>query len=156
MPPFSQSRWRYNEPSTEPRKSSDDMTNSSESVEEDNRLLDSGFQEKGQYGARFRGRGSLVTWPRLSLAFNVITVCIILVMLGTSSFKHGGSECNCPSGDKFEPDCRLIFHITDRFSEANDFEVQYSSKVTFQPHAYFGGRPSNKTDEMWERLMPRE
>lgn len=34
--------------------------------------------------------------------------------------------------------------------------MQYTSRVTFQPHSYYGGPPSNKTDEIWKRLSPRE
>lgn len=30
----------------------------------------------------------------------------------------------------------------------------YDTKVTFQPHWYYGGPPSNHTDEMWQRLSP--
>src|SRR5947207_6583163 len=30
----------------------------------------------------------------------------------------------------------------------------YSSRVTFQPHKYYGGPPTNATNEMWQRLSP--
>ncbi|CAI7656875.1 unnamed protein product [Penicillium discolor] len=39
---------------------------------------------------------------------------------------------------------------TTKFEE----DLQYTSRVTFQPHSYFGGPPSNKTDEIWKRLSP--
>ncbi|GME33977.1 hypothetical protein F5Y19DRAFT_445823 [Neofusicoccum parvum] len=33
-------------------------------------------------------------------------------------------------------------------------DLVYDTKITFQPHAYMGGPPSNETDEMWQRISP--
>ncbi|OBT89650.1 hypothetical protein VE02_01798 [Pseudogymnoascus sp. 03VT05] len=44
----------------------------------------------------------------------------------------------------------------DTTPETNHFvpDLPYSSRVTFQPHHFYGGPPSNITDEIWQRLSP--
>lgn len=52
---------------------------------------------------------------------------------------------------EFEPDCKLQPSLTE--SNVNE-AVRYDSRVTFQPHHFYGGSPSNETDEIWRRLSP--
>jgi hypothetical protein len=60
-----------------------------------------------------------------------------------------------PEIDHFEPDCEYRTYPQLPPSDTNA-SVLYSSRVTFQPHLFYGGPPSNTTDEMWQRISPRK
>ncbi|EMF12706.1 uncharacterized protein SEPMUDRAFT_44288 [Sphaerulina musiva SO2202] len=81
--------------------------------------------------------------PRRSKYRSLPTILNMIIFVGgVATWAHvnvlvKSLYCNpCPEGARFEQD------------------LLYNSKVTFQPHWYMGGPPSNKTDEMWERLSP--
>ncbi|EAW12363.1 oxidase ustYa family protein [Aspergillus clavatus NRRL 1] len=78
-------------------------------------------------------------WIKWSVIFanTALFIASITLFVKSVSVKQDCPSVHKPSwAEQFEPDLR------------------YDSRVTFQPHSYFGGPPSNETNEMWQRLSP--
>ncbi|ELR06047.1 hypothetical protein VC83_08128 [Pseudogymnoascus destructans] len=93
---------------------------------------------RGQFkGSRRSTRRCFTPWQNWPL---IIT--LLFLIAGLSIWTHviilvGRFRCDStPATDHFGPD------------------LPYSSRVTFQPHKFYGGLPSNATDEIWQRLSP--
>ncbi|KAL1627245.1 hypothetical protein SLS56_006484 [Neofusicoccum ribis] len=106
---------------------------SSSTMDEDKQFLLDG--ERGFKSPKKTGRW--LNWRVAALAFNVLLFIGGLSVWGHVLVLLKSLRCDTtPETDHFEPD------------------LLYSSRVTFQPHSYYGGAPSNATDEMWQRLSP--
>jgi len=87
-------------------------------------------------GRHYRSR-RFFNWRNMS-----VLISVLLLIAGVSVWAHvvvllRNFHCDiAPKEDRFEPD--LLF----------------SRRLTFQPHKYYGGKPSNTTNEMWRRLIP--
>ncbi|KAH7021010.1 uncharacterized protein B0I36DRAFT_434935 [Microdochium trichocladiopsis] len=79
-------------------------------------------------------------WLSRGVAVTGLNVALFLAAVGVWSHVHvllRSFDCDAkPRQDHFEPD------------------LLYDTRVTFQPHNYYGGAPDNHTDEMWQRLSP--
>ncbi|KAI5815372.1 hypothetical protein BZA77DRAFT_316437 [Pyronema omphalodes] len=119
----------------------DSRSSSDLNIHDEDKLLSS----SSSYDTRFtsynsrthRTRHSFLNWRNISVVLSSllllagITVWLHVILL----VKNTHCETN-PEEEKFEPDLR------------------YSRRVIFQMHKFYGGPPSNATNEMWERLMP--
>ncbi|KFY34750.1 hypothetical protein V494_06504 [Pseudogymnoascus sp. VKM F-4513 (FW-928)] len=95
-------------------------------------------ESRGQFkGSRRTSRRCFVAWQNWPL---IITSLFLIA--GLSVWAHvvmlvRSFRCDtAPETDYFGPN------------------LLYSSRVTFQPHLFYGGPPSNITDEIWQRLSP--
>ncbi|EKG22581.1 hypothetical protein MPH_00049 [Macrophomina phaseolina MS6] len=113
--------------------SEEELASTSSAMEEDNRfLLD---EKRGFKPARRSCRW--LNWKMAAVAFNLLFFVGGISVWGHVLVLLKSLRCDTqPETDHFEPD------------------LLYSSRVTFQPHSYMGGAPSNATDEMWQRLSP--
>lgn len=129
------------------------------SIHEDERLLaDEHYYPKLECKSSFHHRKRDKFWTRKNLlravnAFVFLTgACAWAYVLVKPKVMH------CKPANEFEPDRKnmtienLASFNTDQISR----KVQFTSRVTFQPHHYYGGPPSNETNEMWRRLSPRK
>ncbi|KAB2570614.1 uncharacterized protein LTHEOB_2736 [Lasiodiplodia theobromae] len=119
---------------TQGRNSSEEqLSSASTSMEDDKQFL---LDESRGFKMPKRSR-SWVNWKAAAVAFNVLLFVGGLSVWGHVIVLLKSLRCDTkPEVDHFEPD------------------LLYNSAVTFQPHAYMGGAPSNATDEMWQRLSP--
>ncbi|KAI2709188.1 hypothetical protein CBS147332_6247 [Penicillium roqueforti] len=82
--------------------------------------------------------GQICNYRNWLIALNALIFITTVGLWATGTFARKSEECQCDDS------------WTTKFEE----DLQYTSRVTFQPHSYFGGPPSNKTDEIWKRLSP--
>jgi len=68
--------------------------------------------------------------------FSSILLVASIIIWSRVFFQLKKFSCDVQKKDEFEPDLR------------------FSSRVTFQPHHYYGGPPTNATNEMWRMLEP--
>ncbi|KFY38694.1 hypothetical protein V495_06419 [Pseudogymnoascus sp. VKM F-4514 (FW-929)] len=88
-------------------------------------------------GSRRSARQCFTKWQSWPLVVNLLFLVAGLSVWAHVSILVRSLRCDtAPEVDHFEPD------------------LLYSSRVTFQPHLFYGGPPSNTTDEMWQRLSP--
>ncbi|KFX92714.1 hypothetical protein V490_05224 [Pseudogymnoascus sp. VKM F-3557] len=87
--------------------------------------------------SRRSARQCFTKWQSWPLVVNLLFLVAGLSVWAHVSILVRSLRCDtAPEVDHFEPD------------------LLYSSRVTFQPHLFYGGPPSNTTDEMWQRLSP--
>lgn len=113
------------------------ISNNSYDLQEEKSLLSDGEQSGIVKLNPSRPRRRYLNWPNISVLLSAL-----ILITGVSVWAHvllllKSFHCNtAPKTDRFEPD------------------LLYSSRVTFQPHYYYGGPPTNDTNEMWRRLSP--
>ncbi|KFZ07268.1 hypothetical protein V501_06611 [Pseudogymnoascus sp. VKM F-4519 (FW-2642)] len=93
---------------------------------------------RGQFkGSRRSARRCFTQWQNWPLIITLLFLIAGLSVWANVIILLGGYRCyTTPGTDHFVPD------------------LLYSNRVTFQPHKFYGGPPSNATDEMWERISP--
>ncbi|KAL0630883.1 hypothetical protein Q9L58_010269 [Maublancomyces gigas] len=108
---------------------------SSSTMHEDKGLLSG--DDQPIYNPRLSSRRRFFSWRNTSVVLSALLFISGISVWGHVVILLRSFRCDTtPLEDKFEPD--LLF----------------SSRVTFQPHAFYGGPPTNATDEMWQRLQP--
>lgn len=112
---------------------------------------------RGQFkGSRRSARRCFTQWQNWSLIITLLFLIAGLSVWANVIILLGGFRCyTTPGTDHFVPDCEYI-RYSQFLSSWTNASVLYSNRVTFQPHKFYGGPPSNATDEMWERISPRK
>lgn len=106
---------------------------------------------EGLYRKRLLNRGNTpIILSTLLLIATISFWAHILLLLK-------GFHCNTTvRKDHFEPDRKINEESHPAIALVLTFIFLVSSRVTFQPHFYYGGPPTNDTDEMRRRLSPRK
>lgn len=128
---------------------------SSSTMHEDKGLLSG--DDQPIYTPRPSSRRRFFSWRNTSVVLSALLFISGISVWGHVVILLRSFRCDTtPLVDKFEPDCNYHADIFIRIWTDIFWIVLFSSRVTFQPHAFYGGPPSNATDEMWQRLQPRK
>lgn len=129
---------------------------SSSTMHEDKGLLSG--DDQPIYNPRPSSRRRFFSWRNTSVVLSALLFISGISVWGHVVILLRSFRCDTtPLEDKFEPDCKCRVSEMALFASTNtSWIVLFSSRVTFQPHAFYGGPPTNATDEMWQRLQPRK
>lgn len=133
------------------------ISNNSYDFQEEKSLLSDGEQSGIVKLNPSRPRRRYLNWPNISVLLSAL-----ILITGVSVWAHvllllKSFHCDtAPKTDRFEPDRKHCRCTSCRGEIRLTAAVLYSSRVTFQPHYYYGGPPTNDTNEMWRRLSPRK
>lgn len=91
----------------------------------------------------------------ISTILNLIVFGISLLLFGITTTTRMASKTAYIVDQNSKLDCNLLSSRGSTHSLTQKI-VEFSNQVTFQPHNHLGGPPSNKTNGMWESLIPRK